>query len=310
MESAYGLIYSRDYDGVHAINWTNGKIEWTFNAKTPYQYETPYEGNYAFHGAGQVADGKLYTFSVEHSPSQPITRGDRFYCLNATTGEQIWSVTLGQNAPGSRVFQGSLADGYLAHTDEYNGYMLVFGKGKSATTIEAPLIAVQPGQSMVIKGTVLDQSPAQPGTPCVSKDSMTTQMEYLHMQSPIDGVGHNASVKGVTISLDALDPNGNNIHIADVTTDGYSGAYGYTWKPQTIGQYTISATFKGDDSYGSSFATTFASLTEEASPTATTTTVINFEEANSNITSTVIAAAIAIIIAIAIVGILTLRKKP
>jgi hypothetical protein len=188
--------------------------------------------------------------------------------------------------------------------------MLVFGKGKSATTIEAPLIAVQPGQSMVIKGTVLDQSPAQQGTPCVSEDSMTTQMEYLHMQMPIDGVGHNATIKGVTISLDALDPNGNNIHIADVITDGYSGTYGYTWKPETIGQFTITATFKGDDSYGSSFATTFASLTEEgSSPTATTTTVINFDEVNSNVTSTVIAAAIAIIIAIAIVGILTLRKK-
>jgi hypothetical protein len=308
MESAYGLIYSRDYDGVHAINWTNGNIEWTFNAKTPYQYETPYEGNYAFHGAGQIADGKLYTFSVEHSPSQPITRGDRFYCLNATTGELIWSITLGQNAPGSRVFQGSLADGYLAHTDEYTGNMLVFGKGKSATTIETPLVAIQSGQSMIIKGTVLDQSPAQSGTPCVSDESMATQMEYLHMQSPIDGVGHNATIKGVTISLDTTDPNGNQIHIADVTTDGYSGTYGYTWKPEIIGQYAITATFKGDDSYGSSFATTYATV-EETAPTATTTTSISFDEVNTNVTGTVLAAAVAIIIAIAILGVLVLRKK-
>ena len=83
----------------------------------------------------------------------------------------------------------------------------------------------------MIKGTVLDNSPAQPGTPCVSKDSMTTQMEYLHMQHPIDGVDHNATITGVPVSIDAVDPNGNYIHIGDTTTDGYSGTFGFTWTP-------------------------------------------------------------------------------
>ena len=58
----------------------------------------------------------------------------------------------------------------------------------------------------------------------------------------------------------AVDPNGNYIHIADVTSDGYSGTFGYTWEPETAGQYTVTATFLGDDSYGSSFATTYVRL--------------------------------------------------
>ncbi len=68
--------------------------------------------------------------------------------------------------------------------------MYVFGKGKSETTVTAPDVAVPTGTAMTIKGSVLDMSPAQPETPCVSADSMTTQMEYIHMQNPIDGLKH------------------------------------------------------------------------------------------------------------------------
>ncbi len=177
-------------------------------------------------------------------------------------GQLIWNTIwygLG-GIPGSRIFQGAIADGYLVHTNEYDGYLYTFGKGKSQTTIEAPLTAITLGQKVVIKGTVLDMSPAQPGTPCVSKESMSSYMEYLHMQYPIPD-----NVTGVTVSLDTLDPNGNFIHIGDVTTDGYSGTYGFTWEPEIPGQYTVTATFIGDDSYGSSFGTTYVSA-DEAPP--------------------------------------------
>ncbi|MEM2098616.1 MAG: PQQ-binding-like beta-propeller repeat protein, partial [Candidatus Bathyarchaeia archaeon] len=201
--SAYGYIYSYDYVGVHAINWTTGKIDWSFRAPTPYQFETPYQGYYSWHGAAKAADGKLYIYNGEHTPSQPVTRGWRLYCLNATTGEHIWNISMGQliwntiwfglgGIPGSRIFQGAIADGYLVATNEYDGYLYTFGKGKSATTIEAPYTAIQLGQAVVLKGTVLDLSPAQRGTPCVAKESMTGWMEYLHMQHAIP-----AEVKGV-----------------------------------------------------------------------------------------------------------------
>jgi len=78
-----------------------------------------------------------------------------------------------------------------------------------------------------------------------------------------------ADVKGVSVSLDTLDPNGNFVHIGDVTTDGYSGAFGFTWEPEVPGQYKVTATFMGDDAYGSSFATTFVSVDEAPATTAT-----------------------------------------
>src|SRR5512136_186423 len=103
----------------------------------------------------------------------------------------------------------AIANGYLAGASMYDGYLYWFGKGKSATTVEGPKTAIALGQSVVITGTVLDESPAQSGTPCVSKESMTTQMEYLHMQYPIDGIGHDFTMNGVPVVLTAIDHNGN-----------------------------------------------------------------------------------------------------
>ncbi len=269
--SAYGLIYSYDYVGVHAINWTNGNIEWTYRAPTPYEYETPYQGYYSWHGAAKAADGKLYVYNSEHTPGHPITRGWRLHCINATTGEGIWNITTGQlvwntiwfglgGIPGSRYFQGAVADGYLALTNEYDGYLYVYGKGPSATTVTAPKTAISLGESVVIEGTVLDMSPGQPGTPCVSKDSMAGWMEYLHMQAPIP-----ADVTGVPVSLDTLDPNGNFVHIGDVTTD-MSGMFSHMWTPEIPGKFTVIATFMGDDSYGSSYAETAVGVVEAPEP--------------------------------------------
>jgi len=305
IQSAYGLLYREAYSGVYAFSWDTGKIVWKYEAPAN-AYETPYtDANgsavYSWYSSGIVADGKLYTYNSEHTPTQPITRGWSLHCINATTGEGIWNIT-GSMSPGA------VADGYLTASNSYDGYMYVFGKGKSATTVSAPTLAVTSGQSAVITGTVLDQSPGQPGTPCVSEDSMATYMEYLHMQSPIDGLYHNVTVTGVPVSIDAVDPNGNSVHIATVTSD-VSGTFGYTWTPTLAGQYTITATFVGDDSYGSSWAQTYATVTQ--APAATpTATPISFDVVNNSMTTMVLGGVVAIIVAIAIATVLILRKRP
>ncbi len=109
--------------------------------------------------------------------------------------------------------------------------------------------------------------------PCVSDDSMATYMNYLYMQAPINGIYGNATVTGVSVSLDAVDPNGNTIHIGD-TTSNAQGAFGFTWTtPMVPGQYAITATFSGDDSYGSSSAATYAAVVSTtATPGPSTTT--------------------------------------
>jgi len=299
VQSAYGLIYTERYDGVYAINWSNGQIAWHF-AGPAVPFATSYTDNgtqvYSFNAGGVVADGQLYTYATEHTPSQPITRGWSLYDINATTGMGIWNIT-GPMAPGA------VSDGYLTASNAYDGYMYVFGMGQSATTVSAPQIAITSGTGAVISGSVLDQSPAQQGTPCVSDASMSSWMAYLHEQAP-----YPVNVTGVPVSIDAVDPNGNAVHIATVTSDA-SGTYSYTWMPTLAGDYTITATFAGDHSYGYSSAETHANVANAQTFTPTPTQTSEPSAATPADLMTYIAlATIAIIIAIAVVGVLILRK--
>ena len=303
-----GMIISFGYDAVVAYDWDTGKIVWRYVAEAPYPYESPFTGTngetvYAWHSAGVIADGKLYTFNSEHSPEQPIRRGWKFHCINVTTGEGIWNITAAQTGfgDGSRVFQGAIADGYVAISNAYDGYMYVFGKGKSATTISAPQVAIPKGQSLMLTGTVMDTSPGQPNTPCVSKESMSAWMEYLHMQQPIP-----PDVTGVPVSLDAVDPNGNAMHIATVATD-MSGSFKKLWTPDLLGEYTVTATFVGDDSYGSSWAETAVGVVQAAATPETPEIPTPVDN-----TMTIIGSAVAVIIAFAIgiaIAVLLLRKR-
>lgn len=300
VQSAYGLLFHNDYDGVQAINWTTGKIEWSFNAPA-VPFESPYNDQYSWHSSGVVADGKLYTFTCEHTPSQPLTRGWKLYCINATTGANIWNVTCGQGLAGSRYIMGAIEDGYLAYTDEYQMYLNVYGIGQSSTTITAPQTAITQGQSVVLTGSVLDQSPAQPGTPAIADEYQGLWMDYLHSQQPIP-----VNAIGVSVSLDTVDPNGNSIHIATVTSD-MSGTYSYIWTPNIAGKYTVTATFMGSNSYGSSYAETAVGVVQAPQTTSTTTatqiTMPPFELYT-------VGTGLAVIIVVVAVGLLILRKRP
>ncbi len=306
LQSGYGLLFREAYDGIYAFDWDTGEIAWKYTSPALAAFESPYnDGNgtsvYPFNTGGFVADGKLFTYNTEHTASWPRTRGWAIRCVNVTNGEELWHLS-GEISPGA------VADGYLVASNSWDGYTYAFGKGQSETTVSAPQVSLAIGQSAVITGTVLDMSPAQAGTACVSADSMTTQMEYLFMQQPIAGLWGNETITGVPISIDAVDPNGNSVHIATVTSDGYSGTFSYTWTPELAGDYVITATFMGDDSYGSSFATTYASVLE-APAASSTPSPITFDSVNNTTITTVIGAAVAIIIAIAI-AVLVLRKRP
>ena len=146
--------------------------------------------------------------------------------------------------------------------------MYVFGKGPSQTTVSTPQTAITTGATAIISGTILDQSPAQMGAACVSKDSMSTYMEFLHMQRPINGFYHNVTVTGVPVSIDVIDPNNNYFHLNTVTSDE-KGNFAYSWNPSISGQYKITATFAGDESYGSSWATTYAIVSDAPAVLAT-----------------------------------------
>jgi hypothetical protein len=152
---------------------------------------------------------------------------------------------------------------------------------------------------VLIEGTVTDQSPGAKGTPAISDDDMSPWMEYLYMQQEMP-----KNAKGVEVSLDTLDPNGNFVHIDTVTSDA-SGMFKKMFTPEVPGEYTIIATFSGSESYYGSYAETAIGVSEapiQPSPEP--------EPPLPPYELYTIGVGIAIIIAIAVVGILILRKRP
>ena len=109
------------------------------------------------------------------------------------------------------------------------------------------------------------------------------------------------------MTLDTIDPNGNLVHIGDVTSDS-TGAYGLVWKPEVPGTYQIIATFKGSGAYSGSSAQTYMGV-GEATPTASPAPAQTQPPTEMYFALSTAA----IIIAIAIVGavvIVMLRKRP
>jgi hypothetical protein len=256
---AYGNLYVQGFGGeIFAYDTKNGNLLWKFN-NTNSGLDTPWGLRPIFLAA--IADGKVYAFNNEHSPNQPLYRGNRIYAIDAYTGKEVysmlgWSGQTGGQGGSTAV----LADGFLAYYNYYDGQIYVVGKGPSATSVEAPLASITQGQSLIIKGTVKDESPGAKGKPAVSDESMGPWMEYIYMQKPIP-----ANVTGVPVKLTAVDSSGAAVEIATVTTD-ISGMFYYKWTPQAAGAYKIIASFGGSNSYWPSYAETAVGVDTAPSP--------------------------------------------
>ena len=304
------VLIECSYAGLFAFNWADGSIVWHYFDNNTVPFESPYIGNSYFTG-NIMADDKVYAYAGEHTPSEPINRGWDTVCLNATTGEQIWSIE-------NTMVPGAVADGYLTAANQDDGYMYVFGMGLSKTTVTAPLTAQNVGTPVLIQGTVMDMSPAQPNTPCVSDASMAQQMEYLHMQQPLTGLWQNQSMTGVPVLLTAISSAGNVINIGTTMSNPYYGTFAMAWTPPSADTWTITATYAGSYSYSTSSAATnllvtaaAATATPTHTPTQTPTPTVTTSNAvtANDVMLYIVGAAIAIIIAIAILGVLILRKK-
>ena len=137
------------------------------------------------------------------------------------------------------------------------------------------------------------------GTPAVSDESMSAWMECLYQQPwPKD-------TTGVEVTLDVIDANGNYRNIAASTTDVIAGVYSFMWEHEIPGKYTVIATFAVSKSYYDSYAETAFGIEEApAVPPPAEDIAVDF----TPMYLTVIGIGIAIIVAIAIVGLL-LRKR-
>ncbi|MCW4045148.1 MAG: hypothetical protein NWE94_06500 [Candidatus Bathyarchaeota archaeon] len=293
------LLYCGMGGVLRAWDIKTGKALWNYSA-TSIGFDSPYGANYPI-SLAFVADGKAYLYSSEHSPSKPAWRGAMLRCVNLTDGKEIWTITHWGNGP-------SIADGYIVDLNAYDNRIYCYGKGPSATTVTAPPKVSVHGDSVLIEGYVTDQCAGAKalaekmgyvnGVPAIADADQKAWMEYLYMQRPCP-----TSATGVDVTLDALDPNGNFVHIGTVTSD-MSGMFKKMFVPEVPGEYTIIATFAGSKSYGSSYAQTAIGVEEAppASPPPEYPQPFDY-------TMHFVYAVIAIIIAIAIVGLLILRKK-
>ena len=94
------------------------------------------------------------------------------------------------------------------------------------------------------------------------------------------------------------------------TTSDINGNYGLPFTPEIPGTYQIIATFDGSTSYGSSSATTYMGVTDAGPTTAPTAAPQPNLVTTSDLMTYMAAGVIAIIIAIVIVGLFTIRKRP
>ncbi|KON32923.1 MAG: hypothetical protein AC479_06220 [miscellaneous Crenarchaeota group-6 archaeon AD8-1] len=287
---AYGNLLMAGYDGyLRAFDITDGSLSWEFyfgdvGLETAYNTLPNYSGF-------NIADGKIYITNDEHSPDSVLWRGSKLWVVDAYTGEEVWSIA-------GMMRHGAISDGVYTVLNSYDGQVYTFGKGPSKITVEAPLTEVILGEKVIIMGSIMDQSIGQMDTPCVSDDDMSAWMEYLHMNKPIP-----SDAKGVEITLDVIDANGNYRNIGTATSD-LSGKYRLVWEPEIPGDYTIIATFVGSDSYDSSFDEAFIYVEEApqstAPPDATPAPMTDMY---------VMGFGIAILAVVIIIGILLLRKK-
>jgi hypothetical protein len=153
----------------------------------------------------------------------------------------------------------AVAEGTLFATNAYDGCSYAFAKGETVTTVSVSSDVAAIGSSILVKGNVLDTSPAQPNTPAISDEDMSDWMEYLHMQQPCPD-----DAEGVEVVITTLDPNGNTYELGRTTSD-LSGTFGVAINPPVPGVYKIIASFEGSDSYYSSYAVTYINVEEAPS---------------------------------------------
>ncbi len=314
---AYDKLYVGGYGGeIRAYDTKTGNLAWSYGSdgegnSTSSGSETPW-GLYPIF-VGAICDDKVYAYSSEHSPNTPLYRDELLRCLNATTGQELWTIKSWACVGGFSDYGFPIADGQMAYLNAYDMKVYSIGKGPTALSVTAPNIAAAVGTPIVIRGTVNDisagtkqEEPAARfpnGVPAVSDESQSAWMEYVYMQKekPTD-------VTGVPVTLSVIDNNGNYRTIGTASTDS-SGMFTYAWAPDIEGSYTVIATFSGSNSYwGSSAESSFYAIAQPATPTPTAPPQASIVE--QYFIPAIAGIVVLVIVGFAVLALIVLRKKP
>lgn len=248
---AYGKMVSIGYDGyIHGYDVTKDSTEddWHYYLGTS-GFENAY-GSYPTWNGMTIADGKVYVCADEHSQDAIPWRGGNLWVVDIATGELVWDISGWLKVP-------VISDGIATAVNALDMQIYTFGKGPSKTTISAPDVVAPFGSSIMITGTVTDQTPSSKDTPAISDESMTAWMEYLYEQKPYPD-----DATGVDVILEVTDSN-NNTRIIGTTKTDKTGAYGFMYTPEIPGNFSVTAYFTGTKSYDMSLATTYFSISEK-----------------------------------------------
>jgi hypothetical protein len=308
---AYDMLYSVGVGGiVYGYDMATGDTVWTYNMTDAYN--EPVTGSSWWGWITNIADGKVYVGTLEHSAEQPIPRGGPFICINATDGTEIFRVNGMFRATrwGGNAVMG---DSIIATMDTYDQRVYAIGKGPSQITVSANPGVLTLSDGVMLQGYVTDISPGTNddilkmrfpnGVPAVSDSSMSEWMLYVYKQFP-----KAMSTTGVPVTLSVVDANGNYRDIGTTTSDA-DGFFSFNWTPDIEGKYTLYASFPGSAAYYPSHAVTAFAVNEAAPTPAPTQT-----PAESTADMYFVPAVAGIIVAIAVVGVilamLLLRKRP
>jgi len=309
---AYGKLYSAAFGGItHCYDMATGKQLWTYG--NGGHGNTTNSGLYNAYGhyptfINAIGNGIVYLVSTEHTVTTPIYKGALARAINATDGTELW--TLSDYTGEFFTTSFAMADGFATFFNGYSNQIYSVGRGPSALTVAGPTVATPLGAPVVISGKVTDiaagtqqdeQAARFPdGVPAMSDESMNDWMGYVYQQRPLP-----TDAVGVVVTLSVLDANNNFRQIGTATSD-LKGFYSLEWKPEIAGKYTVYASFGGSKAYWPSNAETAFTVYE--APTPETPTV----QPQPDLTPTITYAAIGIIIAVVIVGVvivLLLRKR-
>jgi len=306
----YGKLISSGAGGeIRCYNAKTGELLWDYIVDDPYTEFTI--GNHWWMQQLFIADGKVYLGQVEHSGNQPLPRDAPFMCLDIETGNVVFRMNGGlrQTCWGGKAM---IADSIIACMNTYDQRVYAVGKGPSQTTVTAsPKVSIG-GSSVILEGTVTDISPGTEeyaltarfpnGVPAVSDASMSEWMKYVYMQ-----FARPTNASGVEVTLDAIDPNGNYIHIGDSTSDA-SGMYSLQWTPEIPGKYNIIATFAGTASYYASFSET--AIAVDPAPATPTPSPQPLQSVADMYFVPAIAGLFVVIIVVGLVMAVLIRKRP
>ncbi|PVX25914.1 MAG: hypothetical protein CW691_03120 [Candidatus Bathyarchaeum sp.] len=304
---AYGKLFSAGYSGIlHCYDLADGDLLWTYDANDVYS-EILWANSWPLVTLF-FADEKVYMMHAEHSPIDPKPRGAPFFAVDVETGDLVFRVDGMQRSTvwGGRAVIG---DSIIATMNTYDQQVYAIGKGPSAITVDAPF-GMTKGSSTAIRGTVMDVSPGTDqdglalrfpaGVPAIADEYMGDWMKYVYQQFDCP-----TTAIGVPVKLEAVDPNGEYLYIGTTTSDA-SGNYGYAFKPEIEGTYTIIASFEGSESYYGSHTTTYLTV-DPALAVATpidTDEPVDQPDTNEPIATPFITTELAIIAAVAVAAVI------